>query len=90
MKERRNGSRSVGEIGLGAGPLSDEGRPDEARQAFQRSLRYGRSTLAGRDARALVWVAILSLPARARPHAGQALTYASRAVETLLASRQPT
>jgi glycosyltransferase involved in cell wall biosynthesis len=70
--------------------LVDEGRPDEARQAFQRSLRYGRSTLAGRDARALVWVAILSLPARARPHAGQALTYASRAVETLLASRQPT
>jgi aryl-alcohol dehydrogenase-like predicted oxidoreductase len=31
MKERRNGSRSVGEIGLGAGPLSDEGRPDEDR-----------------------------------------------------------
>ena len=70
--------------------LVDEGRPAEARQAFQRSLQHGRADLARRDARSLIWVAILSLPAGARQQVGRALTNATRAVEALLAARQPT
>jgi glycosyltransferase involved in cell wall biosynthesis len=70
--------------------LVDEDRPREARQAFRRSLRYGCGRLASANARALVWVAILSLPAAARERAGRALVSFSRAIDDLLGVRQPT
>jgi glycosyltransferase involved in cell wall biosynthesis len=67
----------------------DEDRAREARRAFGRSLRYARSNPSSADARALVWMVILSLPSGARESAGRALTAVSRTIDDLLGARQP-
>jgi glycosyltransferase involved in cell wall biosynthesis len=60
--------------------LVNEGQPREARKAMRRSLRYGRGTGgASTWARALAWVAVLSLPARAREQTGGVLLGLRRA-----------
>jgi GT2 family glycosyltransferase len=68
--------------------LVDEDRPLEARRAFRRSLRFGTDNLSSSDARALAWVAILSLPAGARQYTGRTLTSASRAIDERLITRE--
>lgn len=70
--------------------LVDKGDPRGARQAFRRSLRYGLCDIASAGtARALVWFAILSLPAGAREHVGRTLTGASRTLDNLRGGRAP-
>jgi hypothetical protein len=70
--------------------LVDQDRPREARQAFRRSLRYGFGDIASvTNARALVWLAVLGLPANARERAGSALVAFSRGIDNLLRLRQP-
>jgi glycosyltransferase involved in cell wall biosynthesis len=69
--------------------LVDAGRPREARQSFARALRLRGDIPVGASARALVWVAILSMPARARGLVGRALTGLSRAVDSLRGGRHP-
>jgi glycosyltransferase involved in cell wall biosynthesis len=63
--------------------MVDEGRPLEARRSFRRSLKSGspRSIGYGASARALVWIAVLGLPAGARERVGRALTAISRAID---------
>jgi len=60
--------------------LVDAGRTDDARAAFRRTLRYGRQAPPATLVRALAWLALLALPARAREHAGRALVRLSRAL----------
>lgn len=67
--------------------LVDDDRPDEARQAFLEALRYTRLNTASVGARALMWSAILSLPAGPRERAERALTGASRAIDNLRGRR---
>jgi GT2 family glycosyltransferase len=68
--------------------LVDEGDPRGARQAFRRSLRYGLGDIASvANVRALVWVAILGLPAGVREQVGRQLTGASRALDHLNGGR---
>jgi glycosyltransferase involved in cell wall biosynthesis len=70
--------------------LVDEGHPRKARQAFHDSLRYGRRDIASSaNARALVWLAILGLPASVRDRAGRTLTGLSRAIDRLRGGRSP-
>jgi glycosyltransferase involved in cell wall biosynthesis len=65
-----------------------EGHPREARDAFQRSLRYRRDEIAsGATARTLAWLAILGLPAGVRERAGRKLTGLSRAIDGLRGGR---
>jgi glycosyltransferase involved in cell wall biosynthesis len=68
--------------------LVDDGHPRAARHAFRRSLRYGLGDIASAsNVRALVWVAILGLPADARDPLGRTLTGASRAYDSLRGGR---
>jgi glycosyltransferase involved in cell wall biosynthesis len=69
--------------------LVEEDRPHEARQAFLGSLRHGRGGLASANVRALVWVAILTLPPSAREHAARAMVEVSRAIDDLRGGRHP-
>ncbi len=70
--------------------LVDEGHPQEAREAFARLLRYGRREVTGgATARALVWLAILGLPAGVRERVGRMLTSTSRAIDGLRGGRHP-
>jgi glycosyltransferase involved in cell wall biosynthesis len=70
--------------------LVDKGDPRAAQRAFAQSLRYGRgNVVSAANARALVWVAILGLPAGARDHLGRAFTDASRALDALRGGRHP-
>jgi glycosyltransferase involved in cell wall biosynthesis len=70
--------------------LIDEGHPREARRAFRRSLRYGLGDIpSAANARALVWVAVLGMPAGAREYLGRTLTGASRALDGLRGGRNP-
>jgi glycosyltransferase involved in cell wall biosynthesis len=70
--------------------LVDQDCPREAREAFRRSLRYGFLDITSvQNARAAVWVGLLSLPADARKRAGTALVGFSRAIDNLLGVRQP-
>lgn len=59
----------------------NEGRPAQARQAIRRSLRYARGNSLYANARALAWIAILSLPSDARDRAGRALIELRRSVD---------
>jgi glycosyltransferase involved in cell wall biosynthesis len=59
----------------------DEGKPDEARQAFREALGYAHPSTAFDSARALAWVAILGLPVGARESVGRALVGTTRAVK---------
>jgi hypothetical protein len=69
--------------------LVEAGRPHEARQAFRRSLRYGRGSASPANARALTWVAILGLPAGVRERASRTLTGVSRTIDGLRGGRDP-
>jgi glycosyltransferase involved in cell wall biosynthesis len=82
IPDRAEVSRMLGSDLFAIGrALVDEGRPREARDALRRSLRYGRGTGgASTWARALAWVAVLSLPARAREQTGDALVGVRRAL----------
>lgn len=63
--------------------LVDDGRPREARQEFRRALRHTFSA-PSTGARALAWLAVLSLPRGPRERSGQALVGFSRALDGLL------
>ncbi len=70
--------------------LVDAGDTREARRAFLRSLRYGFGDIASAaNVRALVWVAVLGLPTRAREYLGRMLTGASRALDGVRGGRHP-
>jgi glycosyltransferase involved in cell wall biosynthesis len=64
-------------------------RPAEARRAFLRSLRHWRGNTASTNARALVWVAILTLPPFARRRLGEMLVGASRALDAVRGVTRP-
>jgi glycosyltransferase involved in cell wall biosynthesis len=65
--------------------LVDEDRPREAQQQFRRALRYA-PVRGGRSARALGWVALLSLPSGPRKRGGRAFVSLSRGFERLRAA----
>jgi glycosyltransferase involved in cell wall biosynthesis len=69
--------------------LVDEGRPREARQAFIASLRHGHGRPSSTTARALLWAAILGLPAGAREHAGHLSVAISRAADSVRGTERP-
>jgi glycosyltransferase involved in cell wall biosynthesis len=70
--------------------LVDQDCPREAREAFRRSLRYGILDIASvKNARALAWVALLTLPPDTRKRAGSSLVRFSRGIDNLLGVRQP-
>jgi glycosyltransferase involved in cell wall biosynthesis len=70
--------------------LIEEGYPCEAQQAFRQSLRHVRGNIASAaNARALVWVAILGLPAGAQEWVGRTLTSVSRAIDEQRGGRHP-
>jgi glycosyltransferase involved in cell wall biosynthesis len=67
----------------------DEGRPQDARKAFAHALRHASGAGPSANARALTWVAVLSLPAGARERAGRAFVGLSRALEGPSDAGQP-
>jgi glycosyltransferase involved in cell wall biosynthesis len=70
--------------------LIDEQRPRDARQAFRRSISYrGGDISSPATARALVWLAILGLPAGVREWAARTLTEVSRAIDEQRGGRHP-
>jgi hypothetical protein len=69
--------------------LVDEDRFAEARRAFGRALQYARGTTVSMNARALVWLGVLCLPAGPRERAGRALVAASRRIDMLSTRRKP-
>jgi glycosyltransferase involved in cell wall biosynthesis len=69
--------------------LVDDGRRREGRRAFVRSLRHARGNPAAANARALVWVGILSLPGDAHRYVGRSLVGISRALDALRGGRNP-
>ena len=69
--------------------LVDEGRPREAKQAFRRSLRSARGNTASVNVRALVWTAILGLPAGARERSAEMLVGLSRGLDNAHTDRSP-
>jgi glycosyltransferase involved in cell wall biosynthesis len=70
--------------------LVDDDRPAQARQTFREALRYRRGGTVSNNIRALVWIAVLGLPARVRQRLGQVMVGCSRALDGLLGIRQPT
>ena len=66
-----------------------EGCPREARWAFRRSLRYARGNIPSANARALAWLAILSLPGAVRTRIAGVLIDIARAFDTLRGGRNP-
>ncbi len=71
---------------LGRG-LVEDARPAQARRTFRTALRYWRGGSASANARALAWIAVLSLPGDARERAGGGLVRAKRA--TVLRGDRP-
>jgi glycosyltransferase involved in cell wall biosynthesis len=67
--------------------LVDDGRPGEARQEFRRALRYAFSA-PSTSARALAWLAVLSLPRGPRERSGRTLVRFSRALDGLRGARR--
>jgi glycosyltransferase involved in cell wall biosynthesis len=67
----------------------DDDRPQEARQTFREALRYARGGSASDNARALAWIAILSLPAHRRDQLGRTVVSWSRTIDNTLGIRQP-
>ncbi len=67
----------------------DAGRPAEARTAFLLSLRHARGNTLSANMRALVWVALLTLPDWARRHVGRAAVASSRALDDMRGGRSP-
>ena len=68
--------------------LVDEGRLEEARELFGRSVRSAPG-ITGSAWRALAWFLILTLPASARERTGGMMIRCSRAIDRLLGVRQP-
>lgn len=66
----------------------DEGATEQARGAFRESLGHARGLGPSDSARALAWIAILSLPNRVREQAGGRLVTLSRGFDDLLGIRQ--
>ena len=66
----------------------DEGATGEARRGFRESLGHARGLGPSDSARALAWIAVLSLPDRVREQAGGRLVTLSRGVDDLLGIRQ--
>jgi glycosyltransferase involved in cell wall biosynthesis len=66
----------------------DEGNAAQARGTFRESLTHARGQELSETARALAWIAVLSLPARAREQAGGLVVGLSRALDDLLGIRQ--
>jgi hypothetical protein len=69
--------------------LVDDGHPREARRIFREALRHARGETPTANARALLWVIILSLPAGTRERVGRISVACSRAIDNLLGIRQP-
>jgi hypothetical protein len=67
----------------------DEGNLVQARQVIRRSLRYRRGKNLFGNARAVVWVAVLSLPARARERIARALLDLRRAAYAFASRQRP-
>ena len=69
--------------------LADAGRAGEARQAFRGALRHGRRGAShAANARAAVWVGLLSLPAAVRARVERAAVAATRAVDAATGGRE--
>jgi glycosyltransferase involved in cell wall biosynthesis len=69
--------------------LVEEGRPDEARRAFRRCLRYASAATSSTSLRALAWTTVLSLPEGVRRQMGRALVGVSRAIDRRGILRRP-
>jgi glycosyltransferase involved in cell wall biosynthesis len=67
----------------------DEGEAREARRNFARSLRHWQGQGAVQSARALAWIAVLSLPAGVRDGLGVWLVKLKRAFDNVLGARRP-
>ena len=61
----------------------DEGRPAEARDRFRETLTHARGQTLSDSARALAWIAVLTLPDRVREQAGRLLVRLSRRIDGL-------
>lgn len=70
--------------------LVDQERPADARRTFMEALRYAPGANRFDNARALAWIAVLTLPAQIRRPLGDSMVKASRAVDDALGVRQPT
>jgi GT2 family glycosyltransferase len=66
----------------------DDGEAGEARRSFARSLRYWQGQGLTQSARALAWIAVLSLPAGIRDGLGTRLVKLKRTLDGLLGSRR--
>jgi glycosyltransferase involved in cell wall biosynthesis len=67
----------------------DEGRPAEARGAFLHALRYASGAHRSANARALVWVLLLSLPMGLRERGSEAMVGLSRSLDRKRGGRHP-
>jgi GT2 family glycosyltransferase len=67
----------------------ESGRTSEARDAFRACLRFAPGNIPSANARALVWVMLLSLPTGVRARAARTGTTLSRAVDALRGGRDP-
>ena len=79
---------AIGDVLTIARRKVDEGATGEARRGFRESLRHARGLGPSDSARALAWIAVLSLPDRVREQAGGRLVTLSRGVDDLLGIRQ--
>jgi glycosyltransferase involved in cell wall biosynthesis len=67
--------------------FADEGRRREARAAFRHSLRYARGNVMGANARAVAWIALLTLPGNTGHWVGDLSVDVTRAFERLSGGR---
>jgi hypothetical protein len=67
----------------------DAGEAKAARASFASSLRYWRGQGAVQSARALAWIAVLTLPGTIRDALAGTLVKLKRSVEGLLGNRKP-
>jgi glycosyltransferase involved in cell wall biosynthesis len=89
VEDRRVRARGFAPIFFRAGRRQvDDGEAGRARRSFARSLRYWRGQSPTHSARALAWIAVLSLPASARAGLGAKLVKLKRAFGTLLGNRR--
>jgi glycosyltransferase involved in cell wall biosynthesis len=90
VADRRVRARGFAPLFFRAGRRQvDGGEASAARRSFARSLRYWRGQGAVQSARALAWIAVLSLPAAVRDGLGPRLVKLKRALDGLLGARRP-
>lgn len=90
IKDRRVRARGFAPLFFRTGRRQvDDGEIRDARRNFARSLRYWRGQGLIQSARALAWVAVLSLPAGIRDGLGSRLVKLKRALDGMLGSRRP-